>query len=188
MSRKLASSGVSIGVVNEAKYGDGGYYSGMIKSENGSADYVLYDDGSDTKQSGNSKGDNDAMTVHRRKMMRRAANRKSAQLSRARKKVRILVTGLFVVVVTIESSPCGCIHRRVVCDSLNLPSFLFSLLTFRSIFPCCFLNFRCALSFAFSIQRLICKTFRMRMLDCTDFWIFLIVSQTICFVAREMGK
>ena len=103
MSRKLASSGVSIGVVNEAKYGGGGYYSGMIKSENGSADYGLYDDGSDTKHSGNSKGDNDAMTVHRRKMMRRAANRKSAQLSRARKKVRILVIGLV----------CCCCHHRI---------------------------------------------------------------------------
>ena len=32
-------------------------------------------------------GDPDAITVHRRKMMRRAANRRSAQLSRARKKV-----------------------------------------------------------------------------------------------------
>jgi hypothetical protein len=33
------------------------------------------------------RGDSEAMTVHRRKMMRRAANRRSAQLSRARKKV-----------------------------------------------------------------------------------------------------
>ena len=40
------------------------------------------------EQSGQSgKNDTDAMTVHRRKMMRRAANRRSAQLSRARKKV-----------------------------------------------------------------------------------------------------
>ena len=40
------------------------------------------------EQSGQSgKSDTDAMTVHRRKMMRRAANRRSAQLSRARKKV-----------------------------------------------------------------------------------------------------
>ena len=37
--------------------------------------------------SGSTKNDTDAMTVHRRKMMRRAANRRSAQLSRARKKV-----------------------------------------------------------------------------------------------------
>ena len=39
------------------------------------------------EHTGPTKNDTDAMTVHRRKMMRRAANRRSAQLSRARKKV-----------------------------------------------------------------------------------------------------
>lgn len=61
-------------------------------------DYVGYDanyyPSSPTKSTGYAdqlpelySGDPDAITVHRRKMMRRAANRRSAQLSRARKKV-----------------------------------------------------------------------------------------------------
>jgi hypothetical protein len=60
-------------------------------------DYVGYDanyyPSSPTKSTGYAdqlpelySGDPDAITVHRRKMMRRAANRRSAQLSRARKK------------------------------------------------------------------------------------------------------
>ena len=106
MSRKSSSSGGSNAYINESKYGGSGYFS-QVKSETGSSDISrAYDDiGNDTKQT-SSRGDNDAMTVHRRKMMRRAANRRSAQLSRARKKVRTLSSGLFSVtaLVTLDSS------------------------------------------------------------------------------------
>ena len=102
MSRKSSSGYGEVGYINDSQYGGSGYYS-MVKSETGSsADFSgLYDDmGSETKQS-SAKGDSDAMTVHRRKMMRRAANRRSAQLSRARKKVCSQSSFVLMVVVII---------------------------------------------------------------------------------------
>ena len=118
MSRKSVSSS-TLGALSEVKIGGDGYYSGLIKSETGSSDYggMVYDDGSDSKNSGVVKGDSDAMTVHRRKMMRRAANRRSAQLSRARKKVSNQSRSVKVVVVTMNRGfrvviHCLLVHRR----------------------------------------------------------------------------
>ena len=79
MSRKLgAGSGKpgpsSLPSAPSVFYGSGAYndeYEGDVVEQGGSS----------------GKNDTDAMTVHRRKMMRRAANRRSAKLSRARKKV-----------------------------------------------------------------------------------------------------
>lgn len=60
-----------------------------------SDDYEDLGEHNDLTDMAGSANDVDAMTVHRRKMMRRAANRRSAQLSRARKKVRVFVLILF---------------------------------------------------------------------------------------------
>lgn len=74
-STKLdVSGGLSGPSTSGPYYGNGAYnddFEGDILEQSGGA----------------AKNETDAMTVHRRKMMRRAANRRSAQLSRARKKV-----------------------------------------------------------------------------------------------------
>lgn len=54
------------------------------------------------------------LQVHRRKMLRRAANRKSAQLSRARKKV---CKYLFITTVTIGIANIEICHTRLISKS-----------------------------------------------------------------------
>ena len=90
MSRKSSGLGPSSGV-DGTKYGVGERVTGVTSLPvsfygNGAYTDDFEGDGVDVG-GGSAKADTDAMTVHRRKMMRRAANRRSAQLSRARKKV-----------------------------------------------------------------------------------------------------
>ncbi len=77
--------------VESMKFSTGGGLSAPASLSAGFYGNGAYGDdyeGDAVEQGGQSgKSDTDAMTVHRRKMMRRAANRRSAQLSRARKKV-----------------------------------------------------------------------------------------------------
>ena len=83
------------------------------------------------------------LSVHRRKMLRRAANRRSAQLSRARKKVSLALT----VVVALSTLSLSL--------SLSLLLFLLSLL----------------LTPHYSTLRHTCKTCSRRIFDCRELWI-----------------